>query len=92
MFQVFLKFHLTYEDHHGNTVSDIKTIVLHYLKSIGGFPLDVVSLFPYELLVLPIRDSRLRVAMVLYMRLPHLTRIVRVKWMFDAQLKYLNQK
>lgn len=73
-------------------MGDIKTIILHYLRSFDGFLLDLVSLFPYELLVLPIRDSRLRVAVVLYMRLPHLTRVVRVKWMFDAQLKYLNQK
>ena len=73
-------------------MGDVKTIVLHYLKAFDGFLLDCLSLFPYELLVLPIPDGRLRVAMVLYMRLPHLTRIVRVKWMFDQQLRYLNQK
>lgn len=73
-------------------VTDPKRIIKHNFKVCDGFVMDCVTLFPYELLVLPIRDSRLRVAMVLYMRLPHLARVVRVKWMFDRQQKSLHQK
>lgn len=54
--------------------------------------MDCVTLFPYELLVMPISDSSLRVAMVLYMRLPHLIRVIRVKWMFDREQKCLHQR
>ena len=73
-------------------MTDIKCIMIHNLTTWDGFIMDCITLFPYELVVLPIQDSRLRTALVLYMRVPHLARVIRVKWMFDNQQKYLNQR
>lgn len=65
---------------------------MHNLKVQDGFIMDCITVFPYELLVLPIKDRGLRIAMVLYMRVPHLARILRVKWMIDKEQKCLHQK
>ena len=48
--QIFLKFHLSYEDSHSHTLSDIKSTALHYLKDPAGFPLDLVAILPYEII------------------------------------------
>ena len=92
MTQIFLKFHLTYVDDHGNLITNMKKIVMHNLTARNGFIMDCITLFPYELLVMPISDPHLRVAMVLYMRVPHLARVIRVKWMFDKLQRRLHQQ
>lgn len=89
---MYLKFHLTYEDLDGNTVRKSRDIVLHYLTGYDGFLLDCITLFPFELCALPISDPNLRTTTFLYLRVPHLARIIRVRLMFNIQQKHLNQK
>lgn len=83
---------MTYEDKKGNIVGHIKAIGWHYLRTGDGFFLDCITLFPYELAVLPVQNKQFRTALILYMRLPHLARIIRVRWMFTIQQRNLNQK
>ena len=87
-----MKFHLAYTDAQGSVVTDFKSIVLHYLKDPAGFFLDFVSLFPYELIGAPIQDTQKRTAALLYLRLPHIFRVVRIQWFFSEEEKRLNQK
>lgn len=89
---MYLKFHLTYEDLDGKTVRKPKEIVFHYLTGYNGFFLDCITLFPFELFALPISDPELRTNTFLYLRIPHLARIIRVRLMFNVQQKHLNQK
>ena len=87
-----MKFHLAYKDAQGSVVTDFKSIVLHYLKDPSGFLLDSLTMFPYELLGAPIQDEAKRTAAVLYLRLPHVIRVIRIQWFFSEEEKRLNQK
>ncbi len=87
-----MKFHLAYEDSNGRIVTNFRSIALHYLKDRSGFPLDLAALLPYELIALSILDSGARQAAVLYLRLPHIIRVVRIQWFFSVEEKRLNQK
>lgn len=90
--QMFMKFHLAYKDAQGTVVTDFKSIVLHYLKDPSGFLLDSITMFPYELIGAPIQDEAKRTAAVLYLRLPHVIRGIRIQWFFSEEEKRLNQK
>ena len=89
---MFLKFHLTYKDSNGETVTDLKAIVLHYMKDPMGFTFDLVSVFPYEILAAPVPDAAARASAVLYLRLPHVIRGVRIQSFMSEEEKRLNQK
>ena len=90
--QMFMKFHLAYEDAQGQTVTNFKSIALHYLRDMYGFPLDLAAVLPYELIGLPIPNSKARIATTLYLRLSHVIRVVRIQWFFSVAEKRLNQK
>ena len=90
--QIFLKFHLTYKDNNGETVTDLKSIVLHYVKDPMGFTFDLVAVFPYEILAAPVPDVATRTSAVLYLRLPHVIRGVRIQSFMSEEEKRLNQK
>ena len=89
---MFMKFHLAYKDAQGCVVTDFKSIALHYLKDPFGFLLDFASTFPYELIGAPIKDQSQRTAALLYLRLPHIIRVIRIQWFFSEEEKRLNQK
>ena len=89
---MFLKFHLTYKDKNGQTVTDIKSIVLHYVKDPMGFTFDLVAILPYEILAAPIPDASIRTSAVLYLRLPHVIRGVRIQFFLSEEEKKLNQR
>lgn len=89
---MFLKFHLSYEDAHSHTVSDIKSIALHYLKNPAGFPLDLAAILPYELIGVFVPTPSTRTTVLLYLRLPHAIRVIRTRWFFSAEEKKLNQR
>ena len=90
--QIFLKFHLTYKDSNGQTVRDLKSIVVHYIKDPMGFLFDLVAILPYEILAAPVPDSHIRTSVVLYLRLPHVIRGVRIQSFISEEEKRLNQK
>ena len=90
--QIFMKFHLSYKDPQGRTVTDFKSIALHYLKNPTGFPLDFAAVFPYELIALTVPQPDIRTAVVLYLRLPHVLRAVRIQGFFSTEEKRLNQR
>ena len=90
--QIFIKFHLAYEDEQGRVVTEFKAIALHYLKDPTGFALDVAAVFPYELIGACIPQNNIRTAAVLYLRLPHVIRVIRIQWFFSTEEKRLNQK
>ena len=90
--QIFLKFHLTYKDSNGQTVTDLKSIVLHYIKDPMGFTFDLVAVFPYEILAAAVPDAAVRTSAVLYLRLPHVIRGVRIQSFMSEEEKKLNQK
>ena len=92
LMQLFMRFHLAYTDAQGRLVTDFKSIVVHYLKDPAGFLLDFATLFPYELIGAPIQDQQKRTAAVLYLRLPHVCRVIRIQWFFSEEEKRLNQK
>ncbi len=87
-----MKFHLAYEDTHSHTVSDIKSIAFHYLKTPAGFLLDLVTILPYELIGVFVPTPSTRTAVILYLRLPHTLRVIRTRWFFSAEEKKLNQR
>ncbi len=89
---MFMKFHLAYEDPQGRAETNFRAIALHYLRTKSGFPLDLAALLPYEIIGLPIPDAGARTAAVLYLRLPHIIRVVRIQWFFSVEEKRLNQK
>ncbi len=89
---MFLKFHISYKDSNSNTVSDLKSIALRYLKDPRGFLLDLAALLPYELIGVFIPDPSTRLVAVLYLRIPHIMRVIRVQWLFSAEEKKLNQR
>lgn len=90
--QMLMKFHLAYEDSQGRIVTNFQSIAVHYLKDKSGFLLDLLALLPYEIIGLPIPDPQIREATVLYLRLPHIIRVVRIQWFFSVEEKRLNQK
>lgn len=90
--QIFLKFHLTYKDSNGQTVRDLKSIVLHYVKDPMGFTFDLLAVLPYEILAAPIPDADIRTSAVLYLRLPHIIRGARIQFFISEEEKKLNQK
>jgi len=73
-------------------VTNFKSIALHYLKNPTGFALDFAALFPYELIALPISDSKIRTATLLYLRIPHVMRVIRIQGFFSVEEKRLNQR
>ena len=89
---MLLKFHITFEDEQGRTVTEFKLLVLHYLKQPTGFVLDAAASFPFELVALPIPDPKLRIGVLLYLRLTHTLRLDRVQHFFATEGKKLNQK
>lgn len=89
---MFLKFHTTYEDKHDNIVKDLRHIALHYVLNRKGFMLDFIALLPYEFLALLVSDRSLHGSLALYLRLPHLVRVLRVSWVLTAEQKKLNRR
>lgn len=87
-----MKFHIGYFDDKGVIVSDSKSIALHYLKQPLGFPLDFIAILPYELIPSLITDPNTRLAAVLYIRVIHTIRIIRVRDFFNIEEKRLNQQ
>ena len=81
-----------YLDAKGRVVSDFKSIALHYLKKPLGFPLDLIAALPLEIIALPIPHAHTRTAVLLYCRIIHAIRIVRIKEFFTVEEKRLNQK
>ena len=90
--QLYLKFHLTYKDSNGQTVRDNKAIVLHYVKDPLGFALDLLAVLPFEILASPVPDMHTRTAAMLYLRIPHVIRGVRIQSFISEEEKRLNQK
>ena len=91
-FQMLLKFHVTYEDQQGLTVSDFKLTALRYLKQPTGFLMDAIASFPFEIIALPIPQPRIRIGVLLYLRLIHILRLDRVYHFISTEGKKLNQK
>ena len=89
---MFLKFHITFEDSQGRTVTEFKQVALHYLKQPTGFLLDALASFPFEILALPIPNPKLRIGILLYLRLTHVLRLDRVQHFFASEGRKLNQK
>ena len=54
--------------------------------------LDFIGLFPCELIALPIPDPATRTAALLYLRLPHVIRVIRIQGFFSVEEKRLNQR
>ena len=81
-----------YEDAKGRIVSDFKSVALHYLKTPSAFPLDLIAILPFEIIGLPIPDSAISKAVILYFRVLHIIRVVRIRDFFTVEEKRLNQK
>ena len=90
--QVFIKFHIGYKDRKGRIVSDFKSVALHYLKAPLGFTVDVITILPVEVFALAITDPGTRTTVLLYSRVLHVGRIVRIWGFFVAEEKKLNQQ
>ena len=73
-------------------MTDLKSIVLHYIKDPIGFTFDLVAVFPYEILAAAVPDAAVRTSAVLYLRLPHVIRGVRIQSFMSEEEKKLNQK
>ena len=89
---MLVKLKLSYMDANGREVTNIRLVALHYFKDPYGFIFDFVAIFPYELFGAPIQDQAKRAAAVLYLRLPHVIRAIRIRWWFSDEEKRLNQK
>ena len=81
-----------YEDAKGRIVSDFKSVALHYLKTPSGFSLDIIAALPYEIIALPIPTQSTRQAVLLYIRIFHVIRVIRIRDFFSVEEKRLNQK
>lgn len=90
--QIFIKFHIAYEDGRGQIVSDFNSVALHYLKTPYGFFLDIILLMPIELIALLIPDTSTSTSALLYMRIIRVTRIVRIIQVYNIETKRLNQQ
>lgn len=90
--QMLLKFHVTYEDQQGRTVSDFKLTAFHYIKQPTGFLMDAIASFPFEIFALPIPEPKLRIRILLYLRVTHILRLDRVHHFISTEGKKLNQK
>lgn len=90
--QIFLKSRITYEDKDGNVVKDLRHIAIHYATNRKGFVIDCIALLPYEILAHFVPDGSLRKSLQLYLKLPHLVRVVRISWLFSEEQKKLNQR
>ena len=66
--------------------------MLHYLKDPMGFTIDLLAVLPYEILAAPIPDASVRTSAVLYLRLPHVLRGVRIQSFISEEEKRLNQR
>ena len=87
-----MKFHIGYLDSKGQLVADNKSSALHYLKKPLGFPLDLIAALPVEIIPLPIPHKHTRLAILLYIRVIHCIRVIRIKDFFVIEEKRLNQK
>lgn len=81
-----------YLNSQGQLVADFKSSALHYLKKPLGFPLDLIAILPVELIPLPIPNKHTRTAVLLYLRIIHSIRVIRIKDFFAFEEKRLNQK
>ena len=90
--QIYIKFHIAYEDSKGHIVSDFKSVALHYLKTPSGFALDTIFMIPIELTALIIPDVNTRNSVLQYLRIIHVSRIVRIRQLFKIEEKKLNQQ
>lgn len=62
------------------------------MKDPMGFMFDLVAILPYEILAAPVPDAHIRTSVVLYLRLPHVIRGVRIQSFISEEEKRLNQK
>ena len=66
--------------------------MVHYLADRKGFVVDFIALLPYEILAFLVPDASLKKSLQLYLKLPHLVRVIRINWLFAAEQKKLNQR
>ncbi len=88
---MFLKFHRRYPGEQGDLISDFDLICDNYLKKLNGFSLDLLMVFPLEILCLA-APGHLRWLVFSYLRLPRVLRYIRLMEFFANWEKELDTK
>ena len=88
---MLVKFHMAYIDpENGMLKSSLREIAEHYLLSPLSFCLDIVSLLPTEIFCLALSDPTLRLSYLLYLRIPHALRGIKLPFILSEQEKTLS--
>ncbi|KAI6654629.1 hypothetical protein LOD99_1024 [Oopsacas minuta] len=87
---MLVKFHMAYFDEDGMLRSSLRDIAEHYLLSPLSFGLDIVSLLPMEIFCLVLADPKLRLSYLLYLRITHALRGIKLPFILSEQEKTLS--
>eukprot|EP00058_Branchiostoma_floridae_P006940 XP_002592428.1 hypothetical protein BRAFLDRAFT_67294 [Branchiostoma floridae] len=92
LIEIWLKFHISYIDEHGNVEADFDRIFTHYFYDKNGLLVDVIVALPVDIFALA-ADTHQRLIVLSLLRLWHLLRGVRVVQYFnklstDLRVKY----
>ena len=88
---MIVKFYMAYIDSDDGTLkTSLKDIAEHYLFQPLSFGLEIISLLPIEIFCLALGDSKLRLSYLLYLRIFHALRGVRIPFILSEQEKTLS--
>ena len=88
---MLVKFHMAYIDSvDGMLRSSLRDIAEHYLFTPLSFCLDIISLLPLEVFCLAVTDSNLRLSYLLYLRIIHALRGIKLPFILSEQEKTLS--
>ncbi|XP_035668949.1 uncharacterized protein LOC118411052 [Branchiostoma floridae] len=82
LIEIWLKFHMSYIDEHGNVEADFDRIFTHYFYNKNGLLVDVIAALPVDIFALA-ADTHQRLIVLSLLRLWHLLRGVRVVQYFN---------